>query len=223
MAQKNKLKNKEISSWYSLIIATASMILSAIIGIISIVNNNSIARLDKEVYVPRLQYRLGQEEVGYIFMEVSNQGNVSANNVVVNIDWKPPYVSLNECSVQPPYQDVMPVQPVLANNRTYRLTVLQINGVFKVICAFEASPVDTQFISSLPNFSDLLTSTSSDSSEYRPIGTQVNISAAFVLIESDTVLMSVVAENATSAIQIGNLPPSLQFKKVIATSTPTSP
>jgi hypothetical protein len=135
-------RNKRRVSWSkdtNLLVTIISIVLSTLVGILSIVNSNSIAHIDKDFYVPRLKYQITQEKTGYINIEVSNQGAALASGVSININWKP-QIQLDECSAQPPYQDIQSIQPVVQENLTYRLSDLPINGVFTIVCRIETNP-----------------------------------------------------------------------------------
>ena len=144
MSTRNKHKRNIINrdkSWYKSpnTIALISILFSTFIGVISIWNSNSIARLAKEIYVPRLQYRTGPAtESNHLYIEVLNYGAASANDITVVINWRPPY-SLSQCKVQPPYQDVQPVLPIAEDNLTFRFSTLPIDGSFMVICEIVSS------------------------------------------------------------------------------------
>jgi hypothetical protein len=192
----------EKKHWYkepSSIISIISIGLTTLLGILTI-------RLDREVYVPKLTYSLGQEEAGSIFLEISNQGAASATNVSANINWKP-LITIRDCSAQPPYQDVQPIQPILYNNRTYRLPQLQINGTFKVICNLDTDSY-----------------TSSDKLDLS--GQNMNFSYGSITIrlglaiKPDTFTVEVIADNAKPAQKVGNLPPFLDLPVIIPTAVP---
>lgn len=128
---------KKQSPWYKnvpIIISVISIAISTIMGIIAIINNRYIARLNNDVYTPRLQYEIGQDTPGKIYFDIVNLGYISAENLLATFSWKDS-VFLDDCIVYPPYQDVQPVQPIIQNNITYRLSSLPVNAKLKIECA----------------------------------------------------------------------------------------
>jgi len=219
-------------SWYknpSLIISIASIALSAIVGVLSILNSNSIARLDKEIYIPILQYKMGQEEAGFFYFEVLNQGLDSARGVIVDINWES-YIQLSECSPQPPHQDIKPIEPQLVNNLTYRLNILEMDGTFKIICKIDGegnTPVAFQINT------NALSATTPAAIIILPAGVmlppELNLSVPIssslyydsIIMSPGSISMSVFAENARSAINAEQLSPRLEVLKLLPIQTAT--
>lgn len=212
MTQKTPNRNKSVNdksdSWYknpSLIISIASIALSAVVGVLSILNSNSIAHLNKEVYIPILQYRIGQEQDGYFYFEVTNHGLDSAKGIIMDINWKS-YIQLSECSSQPPYQDIKPTEPQIANNLTYRLNVLEMEAAFKVVCkiidgegsAPDIMPKDT--VGVYVN-TDALNVTKATTTIILPAGATLpaNLNLTIDLLPPDSISIKIVAENAKPA------------------------
>lgn len=236
MVQKSSNRKKTAihkdNSWYknpSLIISIASIALSAIVGILSILNSNSIARLDKDIYIPILQYRMGQEEVGFFYFEILNQGLDSARGVIMDINWES-YIQLSECSPQPPYQDVNPIEPQLVNNLTYRLNILEMDGAFKVICKIDGEgipPVLVRINTSALNITKSAATiilpagvTLSPELDFSvPIGS--NLYYDSITISPESISMKVFAENARSAINAEQTSPRLEVFKLSPTQTAT--
>jgi hypothetical protein len=74
--------------WYSnpsLWIAILSLMASTIVEILSISNSINLALMEKDVYVPRLQYQIRQEEYGIVSIDVTNQGQVTARSLTIGI------------------------------------------------------------------------------------------------------------------------------------------
>jgi hypothetical protein len=128
-------QNTETHAWYrnpQSLISILAIITSTFVGILSIINSRAIANLDKKVYVPKLQYRIGQEEIGKIYIETINQGYAYADNVTVVVNWKT--IEIKNCIPQAPFQDIQPVEPVIPGNLTFRLESLFPGDIFKLIC-----------------------------------------------------------------------------------------
>lgn len=129
-------KTKKQIPWYKnvpIIISLISILASTIVGIIAIINSRYVARLDKDIYTPNLQYEINQDSPGKIYFDIVNQGYASAEDLSVALNWKNS-ILLNDCIVSPPYQDVQPIQPLTHNNITYRLSSLPVNAKFRIEC-----------------------------------------------------------------------------------------
>jgi hypothetical protein len=128
-------KPEESSRYQRITIAISifSIIASLIVGILSITNSYAIARLDKEAYAPKLQYFWGQSRTDSIFLQIVNAGETSADNVIVDILYRGPYI-LSNCRALPPFQDMEQVKPAESWHIDYRLPVIPSSGVFILNC-----------------------------------------------------------------------------------------
>ena len=222
------MENPVKTLWYrtpTTLISLCSLLITAIIGVITILNTRYIARLDKEVYIPNLQYSMYSDGYGSTYFETINQGYASAQNLTVTISWST-FIYLEDCHALPPYQDIMPVKPVVENNITYRLSSLPVQSVFKIVCTTLLSddwrtffqqipPVQTVFFTPTPTGESdkvdlgldlqggLKVIFDMENTFYLPDGTMVDIKR--VNQPQGLIEVNVVAENARPAFEIGQL------------------
>jgi hypothetical protein len=146
-----------------LVAAFLSILASTFVGILSILNSRAISRLDREVFIPSLRYRLvadpeitssGAIELT-LSLEVSNYGQALAKNVVVSMSWEE--LELGDCLPSPPYQYLKPIEPIVERNLSYRLETLPVGGVFVIVCqtvslrAMSLPPHDPDVIEATPS------------------------------------------------------------------------
>ncbi len=197
MAKKVQKRKKVVSRLeQSSLIALISLVFSTLIGVLSIHNSSKIARLDEEVYIPILQYSIGQDSSGYLYIKVLNTGATSANKVVIDISWD--YgIELENCSVTQPYQDIKPVQPLLQRGLTFRLETLPVDGYFNISCECTSSPVGgiTEIAIPLSRLATALYTTDTAQS-FTPT----------LLLVANTIRVKVTADNSRAAIDIGQYP-----------------
>lgn len=135
-AKKTPITNSTSTSRYekiTIVVSIFSIIAAIVIGILTILNSNAIARLDREVYAPELQYFWGQNEQDSIFLEVANSGKTSAENVSIDIFYNLPYI-LENCKALAPFQDLQQVKPLQNQHITYRVPILPSSGAFILSC-----------------------------------------------------------------------------------------
>jgi len=122
--------------WYkdtSKILTLLSILAATTIGVLGIINNRAIARLGREVYVPMLQYYLGEYEPGKIFLDIENHGAATAQNVTISVSWKSK-IELGNCNISSPFQDIEPVTPIVRRNLTFRIPNMVVGEKFQLIC-----------------------------------------------------------------------------------------
>jgi hypothetical protein len=198
------------SKWYknpSLVVSIFSIFAATLVGILSIINSRAIAHLDKDVYVPKLAYRIGQEEIGKIYVEIINQGSVSAKNVILILDWN--IIEIKDCASQPPFQNHQPVQPILPKNLTFKAESLFPGGIYKIICNIDmASPynaVDNSTSDGTP-VAEVYVGTPTAVVEEMQIPDTFNITILTTIelnLQSDFMRVNVIAENSLPATEIG--------------------
>jgi hypothetical protein len=216
---------KRPTRWYknpATLLTVISVLLSTIVGIAAILNSNSIARLDREVYVPNLIYRVGQNSIGNVYFEATNQGAIVAQQITVSINWAGYAIDLQKCTPSPPYQDIQLVQPVVEHNFTYRLLSLPNGAAFRVACEISASTsissVDPDSIpftlgdlldinnipmpSALPGNIPISTAPPSFTPVPGIVGS-TSVRYVEIMLSRDLVDMNVTAENAKPATEVG--------------------
>jgi hypothetical protein len=129
-------EKKDDVVWYknpTIILAFISVFTSTAVGILSIINANQIARLDKDIYIPTLQYQISQYQPGSVIIEVINKGAASATDVTVSINWGA-MTELGNCKPAPPFQGLVAITPVINGNISYNIPRLAIEESFILIC-----------------------------------------------------------------------------------------
>lgn len=229
-------ENKQLV-WYkepTLLIQVISIIASAMIGIgtimigiISIVNSSAIGLLDKEFYVPSLQYHISQKELGEIILDIFNNGRLSADNLTIAINWNEE-LDLRNCQAQPPFQDTYPIKPFVNQNLTYKLPNLARKESFELICEISSNSKKGVSDPESSTIQQLLESTITvdgvNPTQFSPLPTPTSFILPplkkedffnEILITNDLITVDAIAENSDSAKRIIDSGAFLVYKKPI--------
>lgn len=133
-------QKNNIVVWYknpTIVLAFISVFTSTAVGVLSIINARQISRLDKDIYIPTLQYQISQYQPGSVIIEIINKGAASATDVTISIDWGE-MTELGNCKPAPPFQGLAAITPVINGNISYNIPRLAIEESFILICEISA-------------------------------------------------------------------------------------
>jgi hypothetical protein len=132
MPRKPSKNKKKESSWLNII----PIIIAALSLLYSVFNGYRIEYLNRDVYVPRLDAKFETGEGNSLVIVIENNGLAAAKNITIELDWNN-FITLSDCKVQPPYQDLQPIVPLTDTNISYRISGLNVDGIFKISCKIE--------------------------------------------------------------------------------------
>lgn len=217
-------------AWYAdgkTVITLISILVTVVLGIITIVNSRYIARLGEEFYVPSLQYQIKQGSIGTVLIDVLNQGRATATNVTITLSWNYPLL-LKECQLLPPYQDVEPVSPPIPNNVAYRVSSLPVRANLSVECKIfkkgillhldletpspsrststpsiiflNQTPTPIPLTSDTPSWAALIPT--GMQAWQMPVDTENHIYADEIILSPEMLRIDVIADNAEPAVEV---------------------